>query len=87
MGATGAGVFPTRTAVEDREVDGRLLGAATEIFSGAAGAVGAGLFRTMIAFDGRGACLLVEARTLPAGNLVRNPGAGTKAPGDKNNWY
>lgn len=80
MGTTGVGVFPTRTAVEDREVDARLFGTATGILLGAAGAVGAGIFLTMIAFDGRGACVLAEAETLPAEAPIKTPGAGTKVP-------
>lgn len=87
LGATGVEAFPTRMAVEDRECDGRLFGTATEIFSGAAGAVGAGLFRTMIAFDGPSACVLAEVRTLPAVNPVKTRGAGTKVPVKKNNQH
>lgn len=87
FGATGAGVFLTETAVENRKVDGRLFDPAKEIFSGAAGVVVVGFFRTLIAFDGPNACVLAEARTLPAGKPVKAPIAGTKGPANKNYEY
>lgn len=79
FGATGEGVFLTNIAVESREVDDRLFDPAKEIFSGVAKAVGAEFFRTMIAFDSPDAGVLAEPRTLPAGEPVQTPSAGTNA--------
>ena len=85
FGATGAGVFLTRTAVGNREVGGRLFDTPTEIFLGAAEAVGAGFSRITTAFDGPGTCVLAKARTLLAGKPVKAPGAATEDPANKNN--
>lgn len=71
------------TIIGIRKFDGCLLDPATEIFLGDAETVGAGFFRSMIEFNDHGACVLVEARTLPAGELVKSPDASTKAPRNK----
>lgn len=78
LGAIGTGAFFVRIAVEIREAGGCLFDLVAEIFLGDAGTVRAGFFLTIIGFDGPIASVLVEARTLPAGELVKPPDSRTK---------
>lgn len=87
LGAIGTEAFLFRIAVEIREVGGCLFDPVAEISLGGAGTVGAGFFLTIIGFDGPGACVLVEARTLPVGELVKTPEARTKASGKNYEYF